>query len=121
MARARAATETVRVSMRVTPAQKRELIRRARDSGQSVSAYVLERVLAHADCEEEVFRFMAEELSAIASRAKEVMKPDVVLAGEAVELPDERDQRIAAEVRASLTVEDVEALRRLFAPTIVKR
>lgn len=121
MAQLLAAAKAVRVSMRVTPAQKRELIRRARNSGQSLSAYVRERVLAQADYEEEVFRFLVEELSAITTRAKEVIGGEAASADETVETPDERDQRIAAEVRASFKVEDVEALRRFFAPTIVKR
>lgn len=121
MAQLLAAAKAVRVSMRVTPAQKRELIRRARDSGQSLSAYVRERVIAQAYYEEEVFHFLVEELSAIAVRAKEVIGGESAPDEEAVETPSERDRRIATEVRASLKVEDIEALRRFFAPTIVKR
>lgn len=109
-------TEPVTVTFTVN--EKRRLERVARDFGQTLDEYIRERVLAESSCEEQVLRFLADELAATAQQAEQALarmrseedprKP--------AEMPQEEADRIVREVRASLKEEELDALARFFKP-----
>lgn len=119
MARARAA-ETAPVSVNLSAAEKRMLMRRSKDAGQTLAEYIRERVLAEACCEEQVLRFLADELNRNAEDARRAVAKGQSQAGANIEEPREspaaQRDRIAKEVRESLTQHELDVLARLLKP-----
>lgn len=119
MARGRA-TKTAPVSVNFSAAEKSMLSHRARDAGQTPGEYIRERVLAEADCEEQILRFMADELTRTAEDAKRVVAEgrarDESDVEEPWESPEAQRGRIAKAVRESFTQRELDALARLFKP-----
>lgn len=95
------------------------LMRRARDSGQTLAEYIRERVLAEAGCEEQVFRLLADELTRVAGETKRAIaegRSPAAKAKEIRESPEAQRHRIMKEIRESLTQRELDALARLLKP-----
>lgn len=114
------ATKTLPISVNFSAAEKRMLTRRSRDAGQTLAEYIRERVLAEADCEEQVLRFLANELTRTADEARRVVAEGQAQTEASIEEPQESREaqrdRIAKEVRESFTQRELDALARLFKP-----
>lgn len=119
MARARAA-ETAPVSVNFSAAEKRMLMRRSKDAGQTLPEYIRERVLAEASCEEQVLRFLDDELTRTAKDARRAVAKQQTQGEASIEesreSPEAQRDRIAKEVRESLTQRELGALARLLKP-----
>ena len=86
-------------------------------SGQSLSEYIRERVLAESRCEEQILRFLSGELSTIARAAKEATAPPALEdATRPAETPQAQRERLVKEVRDSLAEGELEALAQFFKP-----
>lgn len=98
-----AQNESIAISF--TPEEKRKLVQLAGITGQSMADYIRERVLAESRAEEEVIGFLLNELAAAAMSAvrAEIGQSAREDAGEPVDSPERQRDRIAKEVRASLS------------------
>jgi len=101
-----------RITISVNAAQKRAIDQRARAAALSTSAYVKNKALE--DMVEQVFAFIARELSHAGDDAKSSVDEGVAASAAHQVSGEERHRQIAAEVRASLAPEEIQALRRLF-------
>lgn len=112
-----AQSESIAISF--TPEEKRKLVQLAGITGQSMADYIRERVLAESRAEEEVIGFLLNELAAAAMSAvrAEIGQSAQEDAGEPVESPERQRDRIAKEVRASLSEEEIDALSQFMTPS----
>lgn len=119
MARDRAA-ESAPVSVNFSAAEKRMLTRCARDAGQTLGEYIRERVLSEAGCEEQILRVLANEVTRTAEDARRAVAEGQAQTeasiGEPQESREAQRDRIAKEVRESLTQRELDALARFFKP-----
>src|SRR5690606_21758431 len=101
-----------------TREEKRRLVRLADIGGQSLADYIRERVLAESRAEEEAIRFLLNEVAVAAMAAQRAQSGQSGREGasEPVESPKRQRDRIAKEVRASLSGEQIDALSRMLAP-----
>ncbi|WP_202151427.1 hypothetical protein [Stenotrophomonas maltophilia] len=101
-----------------TSEEKRKLVECARIEGESLADYIRERVLSECRVEDEVFHLLLNDLARIAmplQRARTGQPdPDDAIARQ--ELPEQQRARIAKEVRASLSGEQIEALSQFLNP-----
>lgn len=108
--------ESVKVAF--TSEEKRKLVESARTEGRSLADYIRERVLAECRVEDEVFHLLLNDLARATMLLHGVgtdqPDPGDVSAGQ--ELPEQQRARIAKEVRASLSGEQVEVLSNFLNP-----
>lgn len=114
------ATETTPISVNFTAAEKRMLMQRSRETGQILAEYIRERVLAEVSCEEQVLRFLADELTQIAKKARRVVaagQAQIDVSTEELEESLEAQRaRIVKEVRESLSEQQIDALAHFLKP-----
>lgn len=108
--------ESVRVVF--TSEEKRKLVDSARMEGRSLADYIRERALAECRVEDEVLHLLLNDLAraAISLQGAGAGQPDPDDASARQELPDQQRARIAKEVRASLSGEQIEALSQFLNP-----
>ena len=108
--------ESVRVAF--TSEEKRKLVEFARLEGRSLADYIRERVLAECRVEDEVLHLLLSDLARAAMPLQRVGtgQPDPDDASAPQELPEQQRARIAKEVRASLSGEQIEALSQFLSP-----
>ena len=111
-----AATYSVRVSFAVTSAEKRAITRSARAAGLSRSAYV--RMKALDDLGEEALRELATVLATSAVQSRVALDRALVTMAERDASLVERELRARNEVRASMTSQEIEALREWVAAAL---
>ena len=125
MARARAAADTAAISVNFSAAEKRMLTRRSRDAGQPLAEYIRECVLVEAGCEEQILRFLADELTRTAEDARRAVAEGQVQTEASIEecheSPVAQRNRIAKEARGSLTQRELDSLARFFNPAFDAR
>lgn len=106
--------ESVRISF--TAEEKRKLVESARIEGRSLADYICERVLAECRLEDEVF---LNDLARVAMPLRRAgtgqLDPDDTTSAPQ-ELPEQQRDRMAKEVRASLSREQIEALSQFLNP-----
>ena len=106
------------VKVAFTSEEKRKLVESARMEGRSLADYIRERVLAECRVEDEVFHLLLNDLARATMPLHGVgtdqPDPGDVSAGQ--ELPEQQRARIAKEVRASLSGEQIEALSQFLNP-----
>lgn len=102
--------------MSFTVNEKRRLECLAMGFGQTLSEYIRERVLAESGCEEQVLRFLADQLTATGREARESLARMHSEEGAhtRIETAQEDRDRIVKEVRDSLSAEELEALARFL-------
>lgn len=108
--------ESVRVAF--TSEEKRKLVESARIEGRSLADYIRERALAECRVEDEVLHFLLNDLARAAMPLQRAGtgQPDPDDASAPQELPEQQRARIAKEVRASLSGEQIEALSQFLNP-----
>ena len=108
--------ESVKVAF--TSEEKRKLVESARIEGRSLVDYIRERVLAECRVEDEMFHLLLDDLARAAAplQGAGVGQPDPEDASTPLELPGQQRARIAKEVRASLSGEQIEALSNFLNP-----
>ncbi|MCD9006303.1 hypothetical protein LDO31_08655 [Luteimonas sp. XNQY3] len=102
-----------------TSEERHKLAQLSELSGQSLADYIRERVLAESRAEEEVIRFLLNELVAAAMSAERAGIAQSAQEGareSVASLDRQRDRRIAKEVRASLSDEQIDALAQFLSP-----
>lgn len=106
------------VKVAFTSEEKRKLVESARMEGRSLADYIRERVLAECRVEDEVFHLLLDDLARAAMPLQRAGtdQPDADDAGAPQELPEQQHARIAKEVRASLSGEQIEALSQFLNP-----
>ena len=111
-------TQSESIAVTFTPEEKRKLVQLAGISSQSLADYIRERVLAESRAEEEVIGFLLNELAAAAMSAvcAEIGQSAREDAGEPVESRERQRDRIAKEVRASLSDDEIDALSQFLKP-----
>lgn len=111
------AAEPVSVCVKFTAEERHLLVRRAREAGLPLVDYIRTRVLAEAGCEEQVLRHLVEELTRVAEYNRQAVADWESEAGEgASEKPSAQRDRIAKEVRESLTRQEIATLAEFFKP-----
>lgn len=108
--------ESVKVAF--TSEEKRKLVEFARIEDLSLADYIRKRVLAECRVEDEVFHLLLNDLAraAMSLQRAGIEQPDPEGAGAPLELPEQQRARIAKEVRASLSGEQIEALSQFLKP-----
>ena len=106
------------VKVAFTSEEKRKLVEFARLEGRSLADYIRERVLAECRVEDEVLHLLLSDLARAAMPLQRVGtgQPDPDDASAPQELPEQQRARIAKEVRASLSGEQIEALSQFLNP-----
>ena len=108
--------ESVKVAF--TSEEKRKLVDSARIVGRSLADYIRERVLAECRVEDEVVHLLLNDVAraAMPLRCVGIGQSDWDDASAPLELPEQQRARIAKEVRASLSGEQIEALSQFLNP-----
>lgn len=108
--------ESVKVAF--TSEEKRKLVESAHTEGRSLADYIRERVLAECRVEDEVFHLLLNDLARATMPLHGVgtAQPDPYDVNARQELPEQQRARIAKEVRASLSDEQIEALSHFLNP-----
>ena len=101
-----------------TSEEKRKLLESARMEGRSLTDCIRDRVLAECRAEDEVFHLLLADLAraAMPLQYAGTGQPDSEDAGPALEQPEQQRARIAKEVRASLSDEQIQALFLFLSP-----
>src|SRR5690606_38314270 len=111
----RAAAAPASVCVKFSAAEVRLLARRARDADRPLADYIRERVLAEASCEEQVLRYLVEQLAKVAEDNQRAVADRESRAEEgSLEASDAQRDRIVKEVRESLTQHEIAVLAKFF-------
>ena len=109
---------TTPVRATFSAAEKRVLALRARVAGQTLEAYIRERVITESGCEDRVFRFLADEISRSVDEAQRAIAALEAQGGsgseESRKMRDAHRGRIVKEMRESFTQCELDALASLF-------
>lgn len=107
------------VAVRFSSEEKRRLEQLAGQFGHTLAEYIRDRVLAESSCEEQVLRFLADELTAKMKKTEQAFEQmqSARPPQKPSETPEEQKARIVKEVRDSLTEEELDALAHFFKPT----
>lgn len=111
------AAEPVPVCVKFSAKERRLLAHRAHAAGLPLVAYIRERVLAEAGCEDHVLLHIVEELATVARdnrRAAEKLESEAKKG--ASQNPSAQRDRIAMEVRESLTQQEIVCLAEFLKP-----
>ena len=108
--------ESVKVAF--TAEEKCKLVESARIEGRSLADYIRERVLSECRVEDEVFHLLLNDLAraAMPLQGAGTGQPDPDDVSARQELPEQQRARIAKEVLASLSGEQIEALSQFLNP-----
>lgn len=116
MSRASSSYDAV-INVKCSAAEKRLLIRRARDADLPLVDYIRGRVLAEAGCEKQILCYLVEELASVAEDNRRAGTGPVAEAEEGCsESASAQRDRIVREVRESLTQEEIARLAEFFKP-----
>lgn len=112
------ATEAASISVNFSVAEKNTLTRRARMGGQTLNEYIRERVLTEAGCEEQVLRFLMDELTRVADENRQAVAEEKAKAkasaNKSQESREAKTARIAKEMRESFTQAELDAGARVL-------